>query len=88
MERDAPRAQGRVERDQGAMQPPALGAAMRPAPGRRVVQHVDGEEGAVLHGMERGVVGEAEILAEPEQGRAEHEVHMGAFSGVWMLQPP
>jgi hypothetical protein len=93
------RAAGQVEGDptglevgaeggEGAVEPPALGAAMGPTPGRRVVQDIHRQHGPVLDGVEGGVVGEAQVLAEPDEGRGEHLPHMGTPCGFWRLKPP
>ena len=57
------------QRRQAVMQPPARGAPGRPVVGRRPVQHEHREHGSSL-GECRGqgaVVGQAQILSEPEQ---------------------
>ncbi len=73
---DQPRAlfaQARVERLEAVVQPPARRAAHRMIAGRLVVEHVDGDHRPVVAGGDqRGLIGEAEVLAEPEDHGSGH----------------
>ena len=61
------------------MQPPARGAAQRPDAGTVFIEDIDGEHGPAalpLAAAERAIVGEAQIVAQPDDdgtGRAAHE---------------
>ena len=53
------------------------GSSRRPGTGRGIVQHEDRQQRPVGHRMQRGIVGEAKVLAEPEQGGAVHGLYLG-----------
>ena len=58
------------------VQPPARSAAFRPGAGGFRVQDEDRQDRAVGYGMQRRVIGKAQILAEPKKGRFGHGVHV------------
>lgn len=66
-QRPAGLAHAGVERRQAVMQPPAGGASERPGTSRRVIEHVGRDQRAGRGGGgQRRVVGEAQVVAEPE----------------------
>ena len=68
------------QRRQTAVQPPAVRAAEPPCTGRRVVQHVDREHGSSRGPRrQRGVVGQAQVLAEPD----DRAIHPSQCVVIW-----
>jgi len=66
-------AQAGVECFEAVVQPPARRAAHRVIAGRLVVEHIEGDHRPVVTGGdERGLVGEAEVLTEPEDDGGGH----------------
>ena len=58
------------------MQPPAGSTALRPGAGGVRVQDENRQDGPIRHGMQRRVIGKAQILAEPDKGGFGHHAHV------------